>query len=93
MSDDYPRLKRFSNRRFSNVISEGFYLFGKTYLQLILPLGLILIVSLIIKNLILVDLDWQLLTLTPVIEVIMGKDPSIITPEEVNHLFEFLTYF
>ena len=93
MSDDYPRLKRFSNRRFSNVISEGFYLFGKTYLQLIIPLGLILIVSLIIKNLILVDLDWQLLTLTPVIEVIIGKDPSIITPEEVNHLFEFLTLF
>ncbi|NVM16873.1 MAG: hypothetical protein HWN80_04100 [Candidatus Lokiarchaeota archaeon] len=90
MSDEYPRLKRFSNRRFSDVISEGFYLFGKNWLTLIVPLGLFFILSLILKNLLVVDLDWQVITMTPAIEAIISKDPSIVTFEEVNLMFDYL---
>ena len=93
MSDDYPRLKNISSFRFKDVISEGFYLFGKNWLTLIVPLGLIFIISLIIKNLIIVDLEWQLLTLTPIIEVIITKDPATISPTELNQLFDFLALF
>ncbi len=90
MSDDYPKLKTFSNKRFSDVISEGFSLFGKNWLTLIVPLGLFFIVSLIIKNLLVVDLEWQVLTMTPAIEAIILKDPSSMTPGDINLMFEYL---
>ena len=59
-------------------------------LNLILPLGLFFIVSLIIKNLLSVDLEWQVLTMTPAIEVIIGKDPSLLTYDQINQMFEYL---
>ncbi|GAH11793.1 unnamed protein product, partial [marine sediment metagenome] len=32
MSDNYPNLHRSSNKRFSEILSEGFLLFGKNWL-------------------------------------------------------------
>ena len=90
MSDSYPRRKSFSNKRFSEVISEGFYLFGKSWLTLIIPLGLIFIVSLILKNLLVADLNWQFNLITPAIEVIIQKDPSALDNNDLNVMFEYL---
>lgn len=50
MSDNYPRLNNHSNNWFSEVISEGFYLFGKHWLTLIVPLGLFFNFDIGIKN-------------------------------------------
>ena len=38
MSDNYPNSHRSPNKRFSEIIAEGFHLFGKNF-TLILPLG------------------------------------------------------
>ena len=89
MSDNYPKLNNHSNKRFSEILSEGFLLFGKNWLTLIIPFGLFFIISLIIKNLILVDLEWQLLTMTPAIEVILEVDPFLLTPEDLNLMFRY----
>jgi hypothetical protein len=76
MSEAYPRMERYSNKRFSEVLSEGFRFFGKNYLTLIVPLGLFLIISLIVKNLLIADVVWQSILITPAIELILDMDPS-----------------
>jgi len=91
MSDGYPRPKSVSNKRFKEVISEGFYLFKKSWTQLIIPLGLIFIVSLIIKNLLVADLNWQLNLITPEFDAIILKDPLTLTNDDLNVLGEILT--
>jgi len=91
MSDGYPRPKSVSNKRFKEVISEGFYLFKKSWLTLIIPLGLIFIVSLIIKNLLIADLNWQLNLITPEFDAIILKDPLTLTNDDLNVMVECLT--
>ena len=91
MPDGYPRVENFSNKRFSEVISEGVNFFFKNYLTLIVPLGLFLLISLIIKNLLVTDMVWQSLLLTPAIQVILDMDPSALTEEHLNLMMEYLT--
>lgn len=90
MSDGYPRVENFSNKRFSEVISEGFRFFGKNYLTLIVPLGFFLLISFIIKNLLGADIVWQSIQITPNIQIIMNKDPSALTNEDLNLMMEYL---
>lgn len=92
MSDDYPKLNSYSSKRFNDIIAEGFYLFGKNYLTLILPLGLFFIGSLILKNLIIVELEWQVMTMTPAIGIILEGDPTLLTPAEIELMFSFLVF-
>ena len=90
MSDGYPRRKNVSNKRFKDILSEGFYLFAKSYKTLIIPLFLIFLVSIIIKNLLIFDLNWRLANLSALIEVIIQKDPLTLTDTDFNALFEYL---
>jgi len=90
MSDGYLSRKSVSNKRFKEVISEGFYLFKKSWLTLIIPLGLIFIVSLIIKNLLVADLNWHSILISPAIEVIYQKDPTTLTNDDLNLMIEYL---
>ena len=80
-----------SDKWFKEVISEGFYLFRKSYKTLIMPLALIFIISLIIKNLLIVDMNWQLNLITPAIDVIIQKDPSALDSADLNVMFEYLS--
>ena len=90
MPDGYPRVENFSNKRFSEVLSEGFRFFGKNYLTLILPLALFMLISLTIKNLLVADIVWESILLTPAIEVIINMDPYAITDEQLNLIMEYL---
>ncbi len=90
MSEAYPRIERYSNKRFSEVISEGFHLFFKSWLTLIIPLGLFMLISLIIKNLLVADMVWQSLQMTAAIEIIIYKDPSAITNADLDLMMEYL---
>ncbi|MFX0010964.1 MAG: zinc ribbon domain-containing protein [Candidatus Hermodarchaeota archaeon] len=90
MSENYPNLHSISNKRFNEILYEGFRLFGKN-LILILPLGLLYIIGLIITDLLIVDFDWQFLTLTPTIDTILSKDPLTITYDEFMLVGRYLT--
>ena len=80
-----------SDKRFKEVISEGFYLFRKSYKTIILPLALIFIISLIIKNLLIADMNWLLNNITPAIEIIILKDPSALDNADLSVMFEYIT--
>ena len=90
MPDSYPRVENFSNKQFSEVLSEGFRFFGKNYLTLIVPLGLFLLISLIIKNLLVADIVWQSILIAPAIEVILNTDPSALTNADLDLMMEYL---
>jgi len=79
MSDDHPKLNSYSNKGISMVISEGFHLFSKNWITLFLPLGLFFIVSLIIKNLLIVDLEWRVFTMTLDGEIELMSEYFILT--------------
>lgn len=79
MSDNHSELNSYSNKGISVVISEGFHLFGRNYIPLILPLGLFFITSLIIKNLLIVDLEWQVFTMILDGEIELTVDYLILT--------------
>jgi len=79
MSDNHPELNSYSNKGISVVISEGFHLFGRNYITLILPLCLFFITSLIIKNLLIVDLEWQVFTMILDGEIELTVDYLILT--------------
>ncbi|MHA1350587.1 MAG: hypothetical protein ACTSPZ_07100 [Promethearchaeota archaeon] len=89
MSDMYQRRKNVSNKRFKDIISEGFYLFSKSYKTLIIPLSLIFILLIVIKNLLVTDLNLQLNLITPAIEVIIQKDPSALNNTDFNVMIEY----
>ena len=90
MSEAYPRMERYSNKRFSEVLSEGFRFFGKSWLTLIVPLGLFMLISLIIKNLLVADMVWRSLQMTAAVEIIINKDPSAITNADLDLMMEYL---
>jgi len=90
MPDNYPKLNSYSSKRFKDIIAEGLYLFGKNWLTLILPVGLFFIVSLIIKNLLIVELEWQLITITPAFNAILEGDTFILTPTEFEVVLRFM---
>ena len=80
-----------SDKRFKDIISEGFHLFSKSYKTIILPLTLIFIISLIIKNLLGADLNWQLNLISPAIEIILQKDPSALDNADLSVMFEYIS--
>jgi len=90
MSDDYPKLNNQSKKRVGEFLSEGILLFGKNWLTLIIPFGLLFITGIVIKNLVIVDLEWQLILITPKIELILEGDPYLISPEDLNLLLNYL---
>jgi len=51
---------------------------------------LFLLISIIIKNLLVADMVWQSILLTPAIEAIIEMDPSAITDEQLNLMMEYL---
>ena len=90
MSEAYPRMERYSNKRFSEVLSEGFRFFGKSWLTLIVPLGLFMLISLIIKNLLVADIVWRSIEIYPYIVDILNMDPTDITDVEYSLVMEYL---
>ena len=83
-------LKVMPDKRFSEVLSDGFRLFGKNYLTLVVPLGLFLLISLIIKNILVVDIVWKSIEITPAIEAIINMNPNDMTDEHLNLMMEYL---
>lgn len=90
MSEDNQDLRRFANLRFSQLLSDGFRLFAKNWFKIVLPFALLLVISVIISNLLVVELNWQYYNMTPIVDAINQKDPMTITNADLNILVEYL---
>jgi hypothetical protein len=91
MSEDYQKVERFTNKRFSEVLSAGFSFFGKNWAKLLLPFVSFLIISIILRNLLIVDLNWQNIILSSDLNLILQKDPAEITQMDLSIMMEYLS--
>jgi hypothetical protein len=85
MSDDYQDLRRFANLRFSQLLKDGFRLFAKSWLRLILVFALLLLISIIIGDLLIIDLNWRYYQIAPLVEAI---DSTSMTQSDMNLITE-----
>lgn len=72
MSEDNQDLRRFANLKFTRLLSDGFRLFAKNWLKVILPFAVFLVIAIIISNLLVVDMTWQY------VNSIAPSDPSLL---------------
>ena len=96
MSEDIQTLQRFAYKSFGGVLSDGYVLFAKNWLKIIGPMAFFSIISIILKNLLLPDLVWNLNLLEPQVNAILNKydiDPNSITGADIQILLRFIALF
>ncbi|MFX1313294.1 MAG: zinc ribbon domain-containing protein [Promethearchaeota archaeon] len=90
MADNEDRLIRLAKKRFSEIIGDGFKLFGKNYKTLILPLALFQVILIILNIFLLTDLSLHVRSLD--ISEIIDKslENETLSESDINKLFSFL---
>ncbi|GAH43279.1 unnamed protein product [marine sediment metagenome] len=90
MSSESQELTRIAKKSYGESISDGFRLFGKNWLKIIVPLTLFYVIYLFLKIFLLADLNWQGNVLG---ENIIGTiDPSNLTEADIAQLMNFLLF-
>ncbi|MFX1296948.1 MAG: hypothetical protein ACFFD2_19100 [Promethearchaeota archaeon] len=92
MSEDIQTLQRFAYKSFGGVLSDGYVLFAKNWLKIIGPIAFFSIISIILKNLLLTDLVWNLNLLEPQVNVILNKDPNSVTNAEFQVVLSYISF-
>ena len=92
METKSQHLMHLANKRFSDVLRDGFKLFFETYKSLIIPLAFFQILLIILNVLLLTDLTWYIDSLGISIDEIMQKfmENIELTAIELNQLAYFL---
>jgi len=93
MSEDYQTSIRLANKRFGEIVSDGFRLFTKTWPTLILPFAAIFIFSLVLKVFLFSDISWQINSMSSTINSILDRiytDPNSITEADLNVMMQYL---
>lgn len=91
MSEDIQQLHRFAYKTFREILTDGYILFAKNWLKIIVPMALFSVISIIIKDLILPDLIWNQYLITSEVEIILNKDPYSITNADLQVLLRYLS--
>jgi hypothetical protein len=96
MDTNTLKLVNLANKRFRDILNDGFRLFIQTYGKLILPLAIFQIILIILDIFLLTDFRYYLSTLEATYTDIMDNfyDGLTLTPNEWNFLsfFLFLSY-
>ncbi len=75
-----------ASKTFRNILSDGFNLFFKNYVKLILPIALFFILSIVVKIFLLTDLIWLSYELETKVNKIINKNTTNITEAESDIL-------
>ncbi len=92
MEKKSQELIHLANKSFTEIISDGFKLFFKTYRRLIIPLALFQILLIALNVLLLTDFNWYINSLRASFNEIMDKfiENTPLTEGELNQLASFL---
>ena len=94
MEVDQQRLAILANKRFSEVLREGFKLFINSYGYIFLPLMMFSIISILLQVFLLTDLEWNVNTLDrSVSEIMENLGDADITESEWNLLVKYLVMY
>lgn len=93
MENNSQKLINLANKRFGDVLRDGFRFFSKNYKTLILPLALFQILLIILNVLLLTDLNWYIGSLGITTAEIMDRflESTTLTPDEMNTLMVYLS--
>ena len=92
MEKNSQKLINLANKRYSDILTDGFKLFFKTYGTLIIPLALFQIALIILNVFLLTDLTWSIDSLGISVDEILDKfiENVSLTESELNALASFL---
>jgi len=92
MDDNNQRLVSLANKRFSEIITDGFKLFTHNYGTLIIPLALFQVLLIILNVFLLTDLEWYINSLGISVTEIFNNLLNNIEPteSEMNMLMLFM---
>ncbi|MFX1359330.1 MAG: hypothetical protein ACFE8T_03190 [Promethearchaeota archaeon] len=90
MSEDIQTLQRFAYKSFGGVLSDGYVLFAKNWLNIIGPIAFFSFIAIIINNFLFADLGW----LSPQVGVILNKlfsDLNTITEADMQIMLQYMS--
>ncbi|MFX1527313.1 MAG: hypothetical protein ACFFB4_07045 [Promethearchaeota archaeon] len=93
MSDEMQQLHRSAYKSYSVILGDGFILFTKSWLTIIVPMTFLSIISIIIQSLIITDMNWNFTLMTSEVEIILNKDPTSITNADLQVLLRYLSLY
>ena len=79
-----------ASKTFRNILSDGFNLFFKNYVKLIIPIAIFFILSIVVKVFLLTELIWLSYKLGPKVDSIINKNATSITEAESDILMSYL---
>ncbi len=89
--------QRFANKKFDEIVVEGFQLFARNYIILIFPMALFLITSIILQIFLLSDLKWNEAVLysqvSPIIDKISTDYNYIPSDAELNLVINWFSLY
>ncbi len=88
MEKNSQRLLNLANKRFSEIIRDGFQLFARNYGTLILPLAVFQIIIYILNSFLLTDLNLYVSSIE--INIMDLMEQAVITPSDLNTIAQFL---
>ncbi|MFX0104626.1 MAG: zinc ribbon domain-containing protein [Candidatus Hodarchaeota archaeon] len=92
MENSSQKLVSIANKRFNEVLKDGFKLFIQNYGKLILPLAIFQVILIILDIFVLTDIRWYLsaidITVSDIMEKLVGPTP--LTAEDWNTLSYFI---
>ncbi|MBY9004739.1 MAG: hypothetical protein KGD73_12250 [Candidatus Lokiarchaeota archaeon] len=90
MSEDPLELTRIANKRFSELLSDGFRLFVKNWLKIIVPISVFYVISLLLRIVLLANANWNLILLEAIVAPLASVDPSSLTETQLNSMISYI---
>ena len=90
MSEDPLELARIANKSFIQLLTDGFRLFGKNWIKIIIPISLFYVISLFIRIVLLVNANWDLILLEAIVNPLANVDPSTLTESQLNVMLTYI---
>lgn len=90
MSEDPLELTRIANKRFTELLSDGFKLFWRHWLKIIVPISFFYVLSLLIRIVLLANANWNLILLEAIVAPLASVDPSSLTESQLNSMISYV---
>ncbi|TXT53766.1 MAG: conserved membrane protein of unknown function [Promethearchaeota archaeon] len=84
--------RRLASKGFGDLMKDGLNLFTRNYIKLILPLALLSVLAIVLRVVLLADLNWTVSQLGVGLEEIIVTDPTAISDAQIQSLFQYLIF-
>ncbi|MHA1191881.1 MAG: hypothetical protein ACTSP9_06245 [Promethearchaeota archaeon] len=90
MSEDPLELTRIANKRYNELLKDGFGLFGKSWIKIIVPISFFYVISLLIRIVLLANANWDIILLEAIVGPLAEVDPLTLTESQLNSMISYI---